>query len=440
MAVNYAVDKLGHINDTAATVATYSKIAYDFGKGIIAADPSAVVSGLIGVLNAVGLFEGGEDPNNPSNKTLDDKIDDITVLLNAMDKKLDTVVKNQYKSMTQGYENALDALKTDSMRAEAILREANKLYTAGGGKVPDKNATEQELKDYNAALIKIIIDEEKKNTTGFRGYTAMINRIESNYILVTTETAKEWDKNPIFYNDKCWSEYFNYETEGYFLRKSYRTNAEYQISRAYNVLSFYYEIPSKPDVYKDLTQRMTKALDTIKAHPADPAPSTERKILATDTGYNSYQIPHVYSSTINKTITGWYSPANGVCRQNITTTRWTGKVEQDTSGYSAVGNREMYAQYVKKLHGKTVKEDLKLAFPYLATDEKGDNFGDGIGFGGSFSKSKFRVEAKGYFNAHDWLWYENMILWDGKYQSCNTYDTGGSGNHTKKRFLRFWFM
>ncbi len=463
MAVNYTVDKLQNVNATAAAVSKGCKIAYDFGKAIISGNPAAAMTGLLDIFDAIGLFRGGEDPNNPSNKTMDDKINDINVLLQAMDKKLDTVIKNQYKAMTQGYENALDALSTDCVRADAIARAASNVYVSRGGVIPTKNASEKQLKDYNAALVKIINEEEKNNNANFRGYTQLIQRIENNYILVTTETAKEWDKNPIFYNDKCWSEYFNYESQGYFMRVAYRSNVEYQISRAFKVLSFYYEMAAYPDIHKDLAQRQTRALDMIEEHPGNPEPMG---IKADTSGPNNPGVAFnvelnapVYSSTLNKSVVGWYIPTNGVCEKFLTTD-WHNNIKEEFNVYT--GGKEVCDKYISKLHGNSVKDDLLLAFPELgpvfekkytvingSTEDltqhiyevkNMDKTIDGIGFGGKWAESKCRLRftKRHAFTFHDWLWWENMVGLDGKYGSYNTYDTGGPVDD-RKVALRFWF-
>ena len=89
-----------------------------------------------------------------------------------------------------------------------------------------------------------------------------------------------------------------------------------QISHAYAVLNFYYEIPNYKDRYSDIVKRYQKAYETIQAHPADPKPSTEY-IQAGRRYYNETEKKGVYSSTFKKVITGWYSPYNGVTNGDI---------------------------------------------------------------------------------------------------------------------------
>ena len=368
----------------------------------------------------------------------------MNVLLNAMDQKLDTAIKNQYKQMTQGYENALDALKTDCIRAEKMLQGAKDIYVSQGNKVPGKNATIDELKAYNSALIKIMMEEEKKGNSGFRGYTALINRIESNYILVTTETSKNWDKNPIFYNDSAWSQYFNYDSEGYYLRQAYRNNVKYRISTAYAVLSLYYEIPANADRYNDLTMRMKTSMDTIDAHPAGPEPSDISNFDYYDK-YVVYPYDRTYSSTFKKVVRGFEWPANGISSKQgqygtIKVGYWSGDPTQKiTSPIKYDANT--YKLYMSKLHGKSVWDDLVLAFPCMAVVKENNwkDMGEGIGFGGAWTKSKFRFEAEGIFNFHDWIWYEQILTWNGKFNSVKTYDTGAN-NNPQKKFIRPVFM
>ena len=434
-AVDYVNSQLTKMGGTSAEIAKYTKIAFDLGKGIATGNPADYVSAAIGIIEAMGVFEGGDDPNLKT-KSLDVKVEEMNAMINEMDQKLDKVVKNQYKGMTQGFENALSAIQTDCMRAESMLKGANDIYVKNGGKVPAKNASADELKAYNAALIKLIIDEEKKGTSGFRGYSNVINRIENNYILVTTEAMKGWDKNPIFYEDSCISQYFNFDSQGYTLREAYRNNVKYQISRAYSVLSFYYEIPANADRYKDITNRMTKSYENINAHPADPKPELE-KGFTNPQAVSAMPVDSVYSSTFKKTITGWRYVANGVTshRTHVTIDTTSGDpVEKITSPYNY--DKKTYDLFMSKLNGRTVKQDLLLAFPVM---EDRLEMGSGVGFGGEWAKSKFRLEAQGIFNFHDWKWYEKIMTYDGKWESMLTLDTGDGVQISKGKvtFIRF---
>lgn len=62
-----------------------------------------------------------------------------------------------------------------------------------------------------------------------------------------------------------------------------------------------------------------------------------------------------------------------------------------------------YKLYMSKLHGKSVWDDLVLAFPCMA------------------------------------LVYEQILTWNGKFNSVKTYDTGAN-NNPQKKFLRPVFM
>ena len=445
--VNYTVDKLQKVNSTAAAIGTWGKIGYNFAKGIISKDPSALASGLLGIFDAMGLFDGGEDPNNPSNKTVEDKLDDVNVLLHAMDEKLDTVLKNQYKAMTQGYENALDMLRTDCKTVVAMIQAAKEIYKSRGGVVPTKTSTKEQLDKYNADLVKIIFEEEKKNNSTFRGYSDAIRRIESNYNLVTTETYKPWDKNPIYYNDKIWSEYFNYESQGYYLREAYRTNVRFRIEQAYRVLSFHYEMSANPDTHITVAERYTQALDMIDEHPAGTEP-TELLYPTMDadqskTLYNSELTTPVYSSTLNKMVTGWYIPTNGVTNVGKITYKngfFSSEIVQQFETYP--GSKDICEKYISKLHGKTVMDDLDLAFPGIGNviinnypNYQERRIGDpihgevqqrpvgAIGFGGQWARSKWRGFLNGDASGKTWRWWENAINTLGEYHSLNTYDT-----------------
>jgi hypothetical protein len=61
------------------------------------------------------------------------------------------------------------------------------------------------------------------------------------------------DSSPFYYYDQIWTMYFNYETQPYYLRKAYRTNVEFQIKNAYNLLAVRYNLSAKPGRQAGLT-------------------------------------------------------------------------------------------------------------------------------------------------------------------------------------------
>ena len=109
--------------------------------------------------------------------------------------------------------------------------------------------------------------------------------------------------------------------------------------------------------------------------------------------------------------------------RRIRVSAWTGDTKKAiTSPYKI--DYLTIQKYISKLHGKEPWADLVLAFPYLEKVYKSYYRGWGVGFGGDWTKSKFRIEAQGLFSLHDWIWYEQMLSWNGKYESVKCYDTG----------------
>ena len=183
---------------------------------------------------------------------------------------------------------------------------------------------------------------------------------------------------------------------------------------------------------------MKSSIDTIDAHPAGPEPTKGFEFQNRSVVYPFYS---TYSSTFKKVVKGFELPANGISSKQgqdgtIEVSAWTGNPTVDIKTPFKY-DYATYQKYMSKLHGKSVWDDLVLAFPYMALvyQYNWKDMGEGIGFGGAWTKSKFRVEAQGLFNLHDWIWYEQILTWNGKFNSVKTYDTGEK-NNPQKKFIR----
>lgn len=454
--VNYTVDKVKKINEGAGKVAEALRIVYNFGKGLYTGNPVDFVTGTINLIELITAENEGVNPY--AIKSLDDKVDEMLALNKVMDAKLDKVIKNQYKGMIQGYENALDALKTDCSRAEAMLRTANEMYVKGGGKVPTKDANVEEVKAYNKALVDIMTDGEKNGNGAFKDYTHLMRTIENNYKLVTTETYKSWDKNPIFYYDSLWSEYYNYDSQSYAQRLSYRTNVSFQIARSYATLSLYYQIPANPQ-YADLTKRMEQSMDTLKSHPATgEPPKTEDELKKKP----------VYSPTLKKSVEGFEFFGDGLGFNPFYggTTIETRKLDTSKNGKYNFNDAEIniYKDRIRENGKDRVWKDLIAAFPYLKdkkvsvprlvstnpvkvanVDTPIKSTSHGLKMGGAWGASRVNFFYDAQYDGHIGrttyfsripLYYTKFINWNGATMNGVTWsgENGSTGYNAQIQF------
>ena len=445
--VNYTVDKVKKINEGAGKVAEVLRIVYNFGKGAYTGNPVDIVTGTINLIELITAENEGVNPY--AIKSLDDKVDEMLALNKVMDAKLDKVIKNQYKGMIQGYENALDALKTDCYRAEAMLRTANEMYVKGGGKVPTKDSNVEEVKAYNKALVDIMTDGEKNGNGAFKDYTHLMRTIETNYKLVTTETYKSWDKNPIFYYDSLWSEYYNYDSQSYAQRVSYRTNVSFQIARSYAALSLYYQIPANPQ-YADLTKRMEQSMDTLKAHPATAEPPKTEDELKKNP---------IYSPTLKKSVEGFEYYSDGLGFNPYS----GNKVDTNRNGKYNYNDVEvaLYKDRIRENGKDRIWKDLIAAFPYMKdkkvsipklistnpmrignvdTPIRGTTHG--LKMGGAWGSSGFKcwyyanLDNDVKYLTRVPIYYTKFINWDGATMNSKTWtaENGSQGYNSGVQF------
>ncbi len=438
MVVEYGNAALDKVGGNVAEVGKYCLDIFTIVAGAYTGNYGDIAAGLKNIILRSGLLAGGEDPNAPAAKTVEDKVDELKDLMSAMDQRMDVVEKNQYDMLVRGFDNALDALSTDCSRAESMLLGAKKIYEEQGKTAPSQGASEKELMAYNHALIDIIESQEKSGDRAFKNYSSLIARIENNYVLATTEAKKEWNYNPFHYYDRRVANYFNWETQGWYLRETYRSFAKFQITRAYSTLSLYYEIPQNAERYKDITERFVKSLQTIDGHPAGLAPADWKEGTP------------VYSNTLKRSV------------KKIS----LGDARNKDGFY--VGDNEVNA-YKARLHDKSVQEDLLLAFPSLANSGSQGNTSKldatkdtGIGMGGKWTDSKLRARSneayyqwmKSYQAAPWWkklffyssaaqptptkfvrekLYFERILFWNGDFKSVKTQD---KGEKIQKDFLK----
>jgi len=232
-------------------------------------------------------------------------------------------------------------------------------------------AQDADANAYMQRLVHIMEEEEKAGNKDFKNFSKTMDAIESNFKLVAVECAKREGSSPFHAFDSYWARHFNFDTQGYYLRQAYRTNAEFQLRRGYALLASYYDMASysggedDTDPRESLTTALTGALRGIEALPAGNSPDDLLGAAFVTRGF--YLNRNVYSYTLGRSF-------------NLTMF----KPSLATTGVGDFYTDEQVKAYCSRLHGRTVAEDLRLAGLMLDYDANCANWNNWLAERGGY--------------------------------------------------------
>ena len=273
--------------------------------------------------------------------------------------------QSQYTQAHAAWEAECEATEKRNEQAVADFEAAHKEWLDNYG-------------DLSKTMVKLCRDEDAAGNSDFRDYNDLMSDIRQNFILVAVECAKPEASSPFYVYDSYWDLYFNWHTEGYYLRQAYRSNAEYQLKRAYALLGIHYDLAKEieKDPEEPITTQLQSALKGIDALPAGTDP-------ATIDGTGSYEV---------------------LCNINgKTATKEQGGGAENFS----YASDDQINEYVKRLHGMSVLDDLRLAGIYNPAMEEWWDDSEGRSWFPACGIA-FRAE-RGSKNAH-----ARILTWDGK--------------------------
>ena len=339
----YTPEYLSFVSSDAAKVAEYGKPFYDIVKGYSTGDLAPTLSGTLGVLKMCGIGKGSGGVTNEQLlaeiKALRADVDDLRGLTGAMFKKLDEAVQAIYAGNLNIFDDAVTALSTCGNVAENMLRAAHKIAVEQGKEVPGENATPEEEHAYYDTLVEIAFSQEDQHKKAFRSFKTNFEKLDTNFILVAGELAKPANFNPLYTYKKYWDTYFNFETQSWWLCQAYRSNIEYQLKRAYALLTVYYNI-GDPTMSEDERTHdsyagdLARALSGMQNIPVGLNPD--------DIAWGAGSDVNIYSGTLQRT---------------IRTIQYT--YDTFTGGPSMTKSVAM--KLVEKCHGRTLEHDFDLA-------------------------------------------------------------------------------
>jgi hypothetical protein len=263
-----------------------------------------------------------------------------------MKAELDETLRATYETSLQIFDSSLNSLHANAEVVQNMLTEGAVRAAADGIEPPAEDCTPEQEYDYNYDLVEYIEKLEAaggRKNSAFKGFTKHMENLTSDFTKVTGEVGDPNRSGPVATYDKYWNLYFNYDTEGYYLRKSYRANIEYELKRAFGLLEIYYNVfaPATKGNYRSYNNDLWKALERLENQDAGTSPADPNLLY-----YKDFEAGHLYTgkpvrcNTFDKSIA-------------------MVKVTSSEKGNN-VGS-DVLEEYVQRLHGRSVEDDLELA-------------------------------------------------------------------------------
>ena len=346
-AIDYTVQGLKMIDSDAGKVAEYGKGVYDIVKSCYKCDIGGIYKSGKNFLKLIGVIKTST-ANETTLADISQQISELKEVVDIMRKDMKNIEQQSYKNGFQTFDNGIIALDTNATTIQNMYAKAAELAEKQGIYAPADDASYEEHMAYNEALIEIA-------SRKIKSFDATMENLRQNYILVAGEAGKGANISPFTTYDSYVNNTFNWDTQGYYARRAYRSNAEYQLKRAYAQLAVYFNIGcednlimnaqgEEEDMYSAYTEQLAQALNAIEENGPGMAPWDISKDNSCPEKTRS---AHCY--TLNK---------DAFCLwQHV----------QGSSNCIMSGDR--LNDYVSRLNGRSVKEDLELAGFSIANTE-----------------------------------------------------------------------
>ncbi len=410
-AAEYVADTVSQIDPTVGKVAGVGKDVFDVVRAYYTGDLGAAISGVSGVLSMFGIFSGSPGVSNEQilmevqkvYSALQDvalDVKDIQGLLSVMSNQLDETTMQAYRNGLQPFDNAMIALDTDAEIINNMFIAGAELLQQQGVNAPAEDAADAEKHEYIGKLIATMKEQQNSNPD-FNSFDSIMSDLVSNYVLVAGELGKTKEFSPLSAYDSYWNTYFNWESQGYALRYAYRANATFQLKRAYATIAMYYNIGTGNTaiIYQKYGQLLSDALTQIEQNgpgispqqvsgacewqKMDSPPKTQPYIKINIEG-------GIYTSTFDKRMDAIWQISGDDINDNV-------------KDMASKIPKELLQKYAAKLHGKTLRDELKLA---------------GLWNDGMEIPSPYGNTYQGFAtnpNNKDGKTYVSLIDFDGKY-------------------------
>ena len=315
------------VNGDAKKVYNYGKSVYDIFKATSSGDYKEVFSKAKGFLKLCGLIKGGGGGVSNEDllkeiQALREDVRQLHALASLMSQDLEETLKQTYKIGLQVFDNAVITMEANSDILFDMFQLAYQLAEETGEDIPGEDASAEEEQAFAKKITRLMKQEASDFNDDFEGVQTVAQDLRVAFTQVAGELAKEPDLNPLGTYDSYVGTYFNFDSQGKYMRQAYRSDIEYKLKRAYSLLEVYFNLSGNLNSpYKSLTAQMQDALKQMDEMPADSGNRT-------------------YSPTFGKYI-------SGIC-----------------ASYSSEGNSFSDAvinRFVQRCGDRDLEEEMKLA-------------------------------------------------------------------------------
>lgn len=367
----YAPKALGFVDSDAALVGKYGNAIYKLIKSGATVDIGGIFSSGQNFLQLLGVIKAGEP--GVTLEDINQNINELRGLTEYISQELHLTQQQAYRNGLQSFDNSVNALYTYCSTVQGMYTNAAADLKELGVAQPGEDATSEELFAYNKTMIDYITAQEQAGNGRYKNFGFYMNNIESNFVETAGEVSKKQDQSPLTCYDNYINSFFNWDTQGWYARQAYRSNVEFALKTSYAQLAVYYNIGSEEtklndgsDAHDALTQNVAKALNAMDANGAGARP-----------GENAHS---AYCYTLNMDVHIFWDTYDGV------------------TGVS----KSQIQNYISRLNGRTVTEDLELAgFKQGCNNFSPSRSPEGIAFDMG-NKKKVRV-----------------LTWDGQLKEVN---------------------
>lgn len=308
-------------------------VGVDIGMILLGAgNPALAVGGANNLMGDIMGWMGLGASTGPTMSDVAADLDSIQYRLNDMDKRLGDVEYGVDIANVRSLIESANDLATYCSEVEQMF-DSDHLAKLGMQPLP-ANASPEQTNAWRERVVQAIIAAEHNRTDGFIQYESDMTHIKQLFVHVANIASQPSATNPIPVWDSLWENYYNWETEAWGPKQALRTSVATSLTRSYGLLAMYLRIYEDPDhVETTLTSRLQSALRQVSSMGAGTNPAT---IDLAKGGFS------VRCYTLNRCATKW----KATCYVN--------------EGISGVTDAQV-KDYLSRLHGHTVLEDLQLA-------------------------------------------------------------------------------
>ncbi len=412
-AFEYSISAMSYIDKDAESVAKFGKKTYDIAMKMVdiygklkTFDVSGTCSNVKELLAMTGIITIEKEKSDT--EIIKEEIAKMNDMLKDINAKLDKTQKGIYDTRLTLFDRNVDGMASYAKGIQSQIDYAMQHLDDLGLTYPGNDAEEAELAQFKNELIHAIIAKEREGgvkNAAYMGFSSDLDHMKD-YFINTVNQMKEttYDSSPLYYFDDVWTLYFNWNTEGHYARQAYRTNIEFQLKNAYNLMTVCYGLDTNPKLHPEIIEGYVAALKHLEEHP-----ETLSAANALGNSMISTSQPGVYSYTLKQKVY-W---ALGDCYMPYA----------DWKEYPSEITDDMINDYKSRLHGKTVKEDFEFA-GFSASGE-----GIAMRTGSDKGGGDFTLDVITRFLAGDFKNYKNnafwaeVLFWDGTQKPIKTYDS-----------------